>query len=200
MAIKQVVQIGNPILLERCEEVYDYSSKETLQIVGDLVDTLRSFGDKLIGISAPQIGYNKRIFVTEISDQPHRNKHELDNLRIYINPKIVDHSEEYIVLYEGCGSIADSIILGPVNRPRIITLKAFDLSAKEFTISCNGILSRVIQHEQDHLDGVLFIKRMNDILELVSESYYRENIHNLISLKEGRKVTFKELTYKNDVS
>jgi peptide deformylase len=97
-----------------------------------------------------------------------------DKLRIFINPKIVQESELESVIYEGCGSLGD--IFGPVIRPKEVKVVAFDEKGQKFSLTCDGILARVIQHEYDHLQGIEFIQKVSDYNKVVVKKYYRKNI------------------------
>jgi peptide deformylase len=103
---------------------------------------------KGVGLAAPQIGIPLRFFVTDVpGDKP----------RLFINPEIVSRSIETWALEEGCLSLPG--IRKNVMRPIQIKVKATDLKGRAFTLECGGLLARCIQHEYDHLDGVLFTDR-----------------------------------------
>ena len=152
MIIKNVIQIGNPILSRKSKAVSKIKSKETQKIIKDLSDSIRCHD--LIGMAAPQIGKNLRIFITEVRKTRFRNKNDTDRLRVFINPKITWFSKSNVIIYEGCGSVAYSKIFGPVKRPRSIIIEALDESGDKFELRADKMLSRVIQHEFDHLNGI----------------------------------------------
>lgn len=170
MIIKKVIQIGNPILKRKTWLVKNIKSKKVRRIVDDLVDSMRYHN--LVGIAAPQIGWKLRIFVTEIRKTPTRSPKSKDKLRIYINPEIIWKSQKQVMLYEGCGSVAYGQLFGPVKRPEIVTVVAQDKNSKKFEIKADGLLSRVIQHEYDHLEGVEFTEKITDIRKLMSRGEY----------------------------
>jgi peptide deformylase len=102
-----------------------------------------------LGLAAPQVGELKRLFVTRIPE---------DTPRVFINPEILATSEEQISYEEGCLSIPG--LYAEVTRPSWVTVQARDEKGKLFTIDVSGLLARVVQHELDHLNGVLFIDRL----------------------------------------
>jgi len=171
MIIKEIIQIGNPVLSRKSDLVTKINSKETKKVVKNLVDSMRFHG--LIGISASQIGEKLRIFVTEVRDTKYRNL-EKDQLRVYINPEIIWSSKKEVVIYEGCGSVAYAKLFGPVKRPEKIEIQAFDEMGNTFSFKADGMLSRVIQHEYDHLFGIEFTEKITDIRLIMSSEEYKK--------------------------
>jgi peptide deformylase len=172
MAIKKTVQVGNPIIHATSVEVTDFNSEETGRIVSDLIDTMRA--EDLVGMAAPQIGENVRVFVTEIRETKYR-KDGTDKLRVFINPKVVRVSDKKSAGYEGCGSVASAQFFGPVERPEEITVEAINQNGESFTHTADGLLARVIQHEIDHLDGILFHEKISDMKKVMSREEYVKN-------------------------
>jgi peptide deformylase len=171
MIIKEIIQIGNPILSRKSEFVIDINSKETKKVITNLTDSVRYHG--LIGMAASQIGEKLRIFVTEVRKTKYRNL-KTDKLRIYINPKIIWSSKKEVVIYEGCGSVAYAKLFAPVKRPEKIIIKAINENGKEFELKVDGMLSRVIQHEYDHLDGIEFTEKITDMRKIMSSEEYKK--------------------------
>ena len=170
MAVTDVVQLGEEILREKASEV-DLTNKELIKrVFNDLRDTMRQAG--LVGLAAPQVGEGVRMFVTELRETPDRSGIH-DELRVYINPEIVEMSDDEVEIYEGCGSIVEGQLFGPVNRSKVVTVEAFDIEGKRFRLKTDGILGRVILHEYDHLEGVLFTDLVEDVKRLVGSGYYR---------------------------
>ena len=170
MVIKKIVQIGNPFLRKRAKVVLSVKSKEAQQVIADLIDTMRH--DHLIGEAAPQIGASLRIFISEIRGTKKRNVKEKDSLRIYINPKIVEISKKKTVGYEGCGSVVHAQLFAPVKRPEAVTIEALDENGGKFQLKAKGLLARVIQHEHDHLEGVLFTDKIHDWAKIMGQEEY----------------------------
>lgn len=173
MIIKDIVQIGNPILSQKSNPVTDFDSEETKRVIENLTDSVR-FHD-LIGMAASQIGEKLRIFVTEVRSTSYRNL-EKDKLRVYINPKITWFSKKQVVIYEGCGSVAYAKLFGPVERPESIIIEALDENGKKFELEADGMLARVIQHEYDHLDGIEFTEKITDMKKIMSSEEYRKMV------------------------
>lgn len=174
MIIKEIIQLGNPVIRNRSKNVSnkDIKSRKIKIIVKNLVDSMHYYD--LVGISAPQINHNLRIFITEIRNTKNRDIKELDNLKIFINPEILFYSKEKISGYEGCGSVSNSNLFGLVKRPKSVIIKAQDVDGEWFQFKAQGLLSRVIQHEYDHLNGIIFIDRVTDIKSYMSGSEYRK--------------------------
>lgn len=173
MIIKNVTQVGNPIIRKISKKVTSINSPEVKKIIKDLTDSMRYLN--LVGMAAPQIGYNLQIFVTEIRSTTLRKTNELDKLRVFINPKIINTSKSEISGYEGCGSVALSGIFGKVLRQSQVIVSATDENNKKFEHTAKGLLSRVIQHEIDHLNGIVFIDKVTDKKSLMSKEEYIKN-------------------------
>ncbi|MFZ2188776.1 MAG: peptide deformylase [Candidatus Moraniibacteriota bacterium] len=170
MIIKSITQVGNPIIRRKSKKVVSMESPETKKVVKDLVDSMRSAN--LVGMAAPQIGHNLRIFVTEIRTTPTRKTAEPGKLLLFINPEITNFSQKQALGYEGCGSVASANIFGKVLRSSQITIEAFDKNNKKFTLTAKGLLARVIQHEFDHLEGIIFLDKVSDKKSLMSREEY----------------------------
>lgn len=171
MIIKEIIQIGNPILKRKCKPVKNIGSKETKRVIKNLIDSMRHHN--LIGMAAPQIGESLRIFVTEFNKTQYRNEKN-DQLRVYINPKIIWSSKKQIVIYEGCGSVAYAQLFAPVKRPEVIIIEAYDEKGNKFQLETGGMLARVIQHEYDHLNGIEFTEKITDIKKIMSAGEYNK--------------------------
>ena len=191
MAIRQSIQIGHPTLKAPNKTFSDFTGPKLKQIVQDLVDTMRDAN--LIGIAAPQIAENYTVFITEPRETETRPKDQSDELRVYINPKIINASDEQVIIYEGCGSVLNGTLFGPVIRPKEITVEAFDLDGKKFRFTADGILGRVIQHEYDHMLGVEFLEKVSDYKKMMTAEYYIKNIKNDPEHRKASAITVKKL-------
>ncbi len=174
MIIKNIVQIGNPLLSQKSKSIKKIDTSETKRVIKNLVDSLRHHD--LIGIASSQIGEKLRIFVTEVRRTVYRDPRDVDELRIYINPKIVWSSKKEIIIYEGCGSVAYAKLFAPVRRPEKIVIEVLDEKGNKFQLKAGGLLSRVIQHEYDHLDGIEFTEKITDIKKIMSSEEYMKMI------------------------
>ena len=176
MKIKNITQLGNPLLREKAKKVKDFTDPEIKKTIKDLVDTMRHAN--LVGISAPQIGRSYRIFVSEIRPTKYRKKiKELDSLQVCINPEIVRKSKKTIVDYEGCGSVGKAAIFGQVSRSKTVILRAWNEKGEQCEREVSGLMARVIQHEIDHLDGTVFTDKCVSAKTLLSaDEYIKLNI------------------------
>lgn len=190
MAIRNTIQLGDPKLKARNERIRDIKDAKVKQIVDDLVDTMKA--NDLIGMAAPQIGENYQIFITNPRKTQYRADGLDDELRIYINPEIIETSEETTNVYEGCGSVNQVGEFGPVVRPKNITVHATDMDGKKFQIKADGLLARVIQHEMDHLNGLEFIDRVDNKDKLVGRDKYIKDIKDSSERAANLKITLAE--------
>jgi len=156
--IKKILTYNSKKLREKSQPVKKLD-KATLQLIKNLVDTLR-YSDG-IGLSAPQIGVLKRVLVYEYK----KPKESLDktsdlSLTILINPEITKTSKKTAIEEEGCLSFPN--MFGQVERHKKITVKALGINNKEITFEASDLEARVIQHELDHLDGILFVDHLKN--------------------------------------
>ncbi|MGB7957949.1 MAG: peptide deformylase [Minisyncoccia bacterium] len=171
MIVKNATQVGNPIIRKKSASVRGIpNSKKTGRIVRNLIDSMRYHN--LVGMAAPQIGINQRIFVSEIRKTKMRRSTGDDPVRVFINPRIMSSSREQVLGYEGCGSVANAGLFGNVKRARSVIVEAFNENGQKFKLSANGLLARIIQHETDHLDGKIFLDRLTDMKSLMSREEY----------------------------
>lgn len=192
MAIRKLIQLGHPALKAKNKSIKDFNSPKLKKLIQDLKDTMEKA--QLIGIAAPQIGKNYKIFLTHARSTTFRKFGKSDELRIYINPKITKSLKEKIIIYEGCGSVG-SDIFGPVIRPKVIEIEAFDEKEKKFRLKCDGILARVILHEQDHLKGIEFTEKVDDYKKLLSREFYIKSVKYSKTIQKASMIT--TLEYKN---
>lgn len=185
MIIKEVTQVGNKVIRSKAIAVSNILSKQTQKIVTDLVDSMRHHA--LVGMAAPQIGKGVRIFVTEIAATKFRKPEfkDIDALRIFINPKIISSSSVRDKGWEGCGSVAFSNLFGKVSRPSSIVVEAFDREGTKFQVKATNLLARVIQHEIDHLNGVVFADTAD------TKTYMSKNEY--LKMKKEKKVAVKRV-------
>ena len=145
MAILEIKEYGEPVLREKAIPVKGITS-EILNFIKDMAETM--YADSGVGLAAPQVGVSKRIMVID---------EEEDGLIVLINPMIVK-SEGEVVAEEGCLSIPG--VYSQVRRSSKVTVKALNENGDPIEITKEGLTSRALQHEIDHLDGILFIDRI----------------------------------------
>lgn len=172
MAVRDTIQVGDPRLKAPNKSVTNVRDSKVKRVVQDLIDTMVK--NDLIGMAAPQIGENYKIFITHPRKTEARPKDITDVLRVYINPKIVYESSEETIIYEGCGSVVG--IFGPVKRSKVVSVEATDLRGKKFQLKADGLLARVIHHEMDHLKGIEFIQKVYDYALLKNKEFYLKDI------------------------
>ena len=187
MAIRKIIQAGHPSLKTKNRKIVNLKSSNVKKLIKSLKDTMYKTG--LIGVAAPQIGENYMIFITHPRNTKARKLFREDVLRVYINPEIVSFSKDKNVIYEGCGSLVDGELFGPVLRPKEITIEAYDEDGNKFLLACDGLLARVIQHEYDHLMGTEFIQKVSDYNKILDGIFYRKNIRNSKAQTEASKIT-----------
>ncbi len=187
MAARIVIQAGDPRLKKENKIVANYKSSKIQKLILDLIHTNKKAD--LIGIASTQIGENYMVFVTHCINTKARKLGKTDKLRVYINPKIIYKSKSENLIYEGCGSVANGTIFGPVLRPEEIEVEAIDEKGHKFRLRANGILARVIQHEYDHLNGIEFIQKVSDYSKIIVQEHYRKNIRNSKLQKKNSLIT-----------
>lgn len=149
MAIRNIIQMGDPTLRKKSFDVTDFGEK-THQLLDDMKETL--FKANGAGLAAPQVGVLRRIFVVSV-----------DNAYFEcINPVMVKQSGKQTG-DEGCLSVKGKY--GTVMRPNKVTVSAFDRNGKKFTVNAEGFLARAFCHEYDHLDGILYVDKAINVQE-----------------------------------
>jgi peptide deformylase len=141
MAVYQVIELPNEVLRARAKEVSKFN-EGLARLLDNMKDTL--YAENGLGLAAPQIGVSKRVVVIDTKD----------NYMELINPVILEKSGEQIGS-EGCLSVPG--LVGMVKRAENVKVKAYNRHGEEITVEGTGLLARALQHEIDHLDGVLFI-------------------------------------------
>ena len=154
--------LGDDVLRTECKDIKVFDS--ALKMLADaMLETLKEADG--VGLAGPQVGVPEKIFVVWIPEE--------DPL-VFINPEIVETSIETCPYEEGCLSIPG--VYHDVIRPVGVTIQAQDLNGKPFTIQADGLLARVIQHENDHLHGKLYIDHLEEReRERVVRSYEKKN-------------------------
>lgn len=156
--VLKIREVGDPILEKECDEVdIENINKDVLDIIEDLKSTLE-FGTGL-GIAAPQIGVNKRIIVVGAKKEniKYNDAEEIPKTEM-INPTWKKLAEDTDVQYEGCMSVPN--IRGKVERYKDIELTYYNANGEKIIKQLNGFFARLVQHECDHLDGVVFLEKV----------------------------------------
>ena len=165
MAILKIARMGHPVLKARAESVADPKAPEIQQLVSDMIDTLQDVGG--IGLAAPQVHISKRVVIFFVpGDRRAASGEPAEDipLTVLINPEIEPLGEEKATGIEACLSVPG--LAGQVPRWTHIRYRALDLHGRMFEREASGYHARVVQHECDHLDGVLYPMRMTDLSSL----------------------------------
>lgn len=165
----ELAYYGDPILRKKGEPVEEIT-EELRHLVKNMVDTLIEHNG--IGLAAPQIQRSIQLFITAVPIEHPNGDWEPGTLRVFINPKIITVSDEKKIRSEGCLSIPT--VNGDVIRPKKVKVRATDLYGKEFEEEFKGLEARCIMHENDHINGVLFLDRMDKISRKKLDKQLRE--------------------------
>ena len=141
-----ILKYPNPILRRKSEEIKEITP-EIKELALDMQETMMK--NKGIGLAASQIGILKRMIAIKTETGP----------EVFVNPKIIKKSKEKEIMEEGCLSFPEFFL--EIKRPKKVEIEAINLDGKKVKIQAGGLLARVFQHEIDHLDGILFIDRLN---------------------------------------
>ena len=157
MAILKVARMGHPVLRAKARSVEraDFKSAVFQKFIDDLIETMREYHG--VGLAAPQVHEGLRVFVAAIDEPPEDEQAPEPEPVAIVNPEITVVGSEIVEDWEGCLSIPD--IRGRVPRAREIQVRALDRYGHRLELRARDFTARVIQHETDHLDGVLMIDR-----------------------------------------
>lgn len=169
LVVKRIIQIGDKKLTEVSKEIplKEINSNENLTLYQDLIDTCNNEKEGTAGLSAVQLGILKRVYVVRRVDM--ETEEDSDVLwTIMVNPEVTVVGDSQSTIWEGCMSVGEGKkrLFGPVTRPDKVKVKYFDQNGKQHTEEFTGYMSHIIQHEQDHLDGILFLKHVKSVDKL----------------------------------
>ena len=169
MSILKIARMGHPVLRATARPLHlsEIRTPKIQQLIDDLFGTMKEYQG--VGLASPQVHESLRLFVAGFPPPPEGEEDDEDDegqvpLMAIINPEITPVGKETVEDWEGCLSIPN--IRGRVPRARQIAVRAFDRNGKRIEIEVSGFTARVIQHETDHLDGVLFLDRMKSLQSL----------------------------------
>lgn len=161
MAVKEVLRMGHPLLRRVADPVSEFDSAELDALVTDMLDTMAAKNGA--GLAAPQIGISLRVVIFGLERNPRYPDAEPVPLTILVNPLIEPLSEETIDGWEGCLSVPG--LRGKARRFKHIRYTGFDAKGNRIERVVEDFHARVVQHECDHLDGILYPQRMHDMTE-----------------------------------
>ena len=152
MAILKIARMGHPVLRSPAQPVKDPTATEIRRLVQDMAETM--YEAPGIGLAATQVDVHEQLIVIDTSEAR-------DQLRVLINPEIIWASEERQVYEEGCLSVPG--IYDGVERPSRVRVRALDVEGNPYEFDADGLLAVCVQHEIDHLNGILFVDKMGRI-------------------------------------
>lgn len=172
MTVKKILKMGDARLIERSQDVDDINAAKVQTIITDMQDSMQYYGG--IGIAAPQIGYFSRIIMFGFESSPRYPEAAPIPLTILINPEIevLDDTQEED--WEGCLSVPG--YRGLVPRHKRICYRGFDPTGRAIEREASDFHARVVQHEVDHVDGVLFPMRIEDMRQFGAEDVLWERL------------------------
>jgi peptide deformylase len=158
MAVRPILRLGNPVLRQVAAPVTEFATPELRELVHDMLDTMRA--NDGAGLAAIQIGVLKRVVVFEVAHNPRYPGVEPVPLTVLVNPVLEPLGDERELGWEGCLSVPG--MRGLVPRYRQIRYRGFDETGQPIDRTVSGFHARVVQHECDHLDGILYPMRIRD--------------------------------------
>jgi peptide deformylase len=162
MAARDVLRMGHPVLRERAQPVQAFGTPELLALVQDMKDTMAAKNGA--GLAAPQVGVGERVVIFGVDKNPRYPDAEEVPFTVLVNPKIVLLTREVEEGWEGCLSVPG--MRGLVPRYTRLKYSGYDEHGNPVEREAEGFHARVVQHECDHLDGILYPQRMTDLSKL----------------------------------
>jgi peptide deformylase len=157
VAVRQVLRFPHPLLKQRAEEVEAAERGRAERVAADLVDTMRA-NEGCVGLAAPQVGELVRVVVVDVTGHPRAAA--ANGLLVLVNPRVVASAGEDVAR-EGCLSIPE--LTANVRRATEVVVEAVDVAGAPLQMRSVGFEARCVQHELDHLDGVLFLDRVDSL-------------------------------------
>ena len=166
----EIIKLGNPILREKAKLVSQITNPQIEQLIDSLLDTAAEAQG--VGIAAPQVAQSYRLFI--VASRPNQRYPHAPTMEptAMINPKLLSHGTEVVKDWEGCLSVPG--IRGLVPRYREIEVEYTTRTGQQERKILTDFVARIFQHELDHLDGILFIDRLEDERDLYTEAEYQK--------------------------
>ena len=183
MAILKIARMGHPVLMRRAEEVENPDAPENRYLVHNMIETMADA--RGLGLAAPQVHVSKRLVIFHApADDPNRTPGEPAEreLTVLFNPVIEPVSDKMLFGWEGCLSVPE--LRGEVPRHASVRYRGLTLDGSTIDRTVHGMHARVVQHECDHLDGVLYPMRMTDLSKLVFESEFHHLLEDVDEMDE----------------
>ncbi|HSY07916.1 MAG TPA: peptide deformylase [Steroidobacteraceae bacterium] len=172
MAVQPVLRMGHPLLRQVAAPVTQFQGGELAALVADMDDTMRALDGA--GIAAPQIGVSLRVVIFEVAENPRYPHVQPVPYTVLINPVVSALDAEEEEGWEGCLSVPG--LRGLVPRARRVRYRGFDLDGAPIDRTVEGFHARVVQHEVDHLDGILYPQRVRDLRDFGFEEVLGERM------------------------
>lgn len=168
----EIIQLGNPLLRAKAQVVENVRDGRIQKLINNLIATVNQANG--VGIAAPQVANSDRLFIIASRPNPrYPNAPEMKPTAM-INPRILAHSTEVVKGWEGCLSIPG--IRGLVPRYQAIEVEYSDRDGKLQKQELTDFVARIFQHEYDHLDGIVFLDRLESTQDLITEQEYQKRI------------------------
>ena len=180
--ILDITKLGEEVLRQKAEPVAEIND-EIRKLAEDMLETMIEADG--VGLAGPQVGKKLRIFVAMADD---------DVKRVFINPQIIKTSEELCDYEEGCLSIPQ--VYESIRRPARVTVQAVNENGKPFTLEAEGLLARVIQHEYDHLDGILYIDRGDKDFAEKTEAQFKKRAERAAQKAKEKEAKARKIAAK----
>lgn len=178
----RITKLGEEILRQKAQPVEEIND-EIRQLANDMLETMIDADG--VGLAAPQIGRSIRMFVIMADDNVKR---------VFINPQIIKTSNEVGPYDEGCLSIPQ--VYETIVRPLQVTVQAYDENGKRFTLDADGLLARCIQHENDHLDGILYIDRGDPDFAKKTEEQFKKRAERAAEKAKEKEAKARRIAAK----
>lgn len=159
MTVRRVLKMGDPLLYRKAEPVAAFDTPDLHALIADMFDTMVALNGA--GLAAPQIGVSQRVAIFEVQSNPRYPEAESVPRTVLINPVLKPIGEEREEGWEGCLSVPG--LRGLVSRYRQLHYTGYDPAGRPIDRTVSGFHARVVQHECDHLDGILYPMRLKDI-------------------------------------
>lgn len=175
--MKKILQYGSPVLEMQSKMVEDLNDPKVDKVINEMLKILNVESDRSAGLSAPQIGELLTIAVcrrTDLEKPGERVKNDKINWEVMINPVLTYKSDMKSTNWEGCLSVNFGDLFGKVERPFEVEVEYYDIFKKKKKLGAKGFFSHVIQHEHDHLNGVLFLKYIKDPSQLFTGEEFED--------------------------
>jgi peptide deformylase len=159
MPVREVLRMGHPVLREKAKPVEAFGTPELRALLEDMKETMASKNGA--GLAAPQIGVSQRVVIFGVDENPRYPDAEAVPFTVLVNPKLVILTRDVEEDWEGCLSVPG--MRGVVPRYTKLRYSGFDVEGNPIERVAEGFHARVVQHECDHLDGILYPQRMSDM-------------------------------------